>query len=101
MWPSECLSSLRKRVTSCLWGLPTTHHTAAVLMKELHRQVGELEAQIKAWHSSGALSQRVARISRHWSVCALSGVTGLHEPIKLRGLEALLEGYSGGKCLAL
>jgi transposase len=31
-------------------------------MKELDRQVAELEAQIKAWHRSSALSQRVAKI---------------------------------------
>ena len=31
-------------------------------MKELDRQVNELEAQIKAWHRSSTLSQRVAQI---------------------------------------
>jgi transposase len=31
-------------------------------LKELDRQVGELEAQIKAWHRSSALSKRVAKI---------------------------------------
>jgi transposase len=31
-------------------------------MQELDRQVGELEAQIKAWHRSSAASQRVAKI---------------------------------------
>ena len=31
-------------------------------MRELDHQVGELEAQIKAWHRSSTLSQRVAKI---------------------------------------
>jgi len=31
-------------------------------MRELDRQVGELEAQIKAWHRSSTMSQRVAQI---------------------------------------
>jgi transposase len=78
-------------------------------LRELHQQVGELEAQIKAWHSQSALSRRLEKIPGIGPLTARALVASIADARSFangRQLSAWLglvprQSSSGGKPLLL